>query len=238
MTEQVVARSVLKAVILDVDGTLYHQPPLRRAMAARLAKAHVLRPRRGLRTVRAISAFRAAQEELRHAPASTDLHTEQLSLAAARANIDAEEVARHVTRWMDDGPIDLVARYARPGLLDTLQQMRAQGLRLAVLSDYPATAKLQALGILEMIDVVVSAQDPEVGVFKPHPRGLEVVLDRLGLDGTQALYVGDRVDVDSGAASAAKVACIILAPQRAGDPEAGYRRATSFPEILSLLEGS
>jgi hypothetical protein len=36
------------------------------------------------------------------------------------------------------------------------------------------------------LEVVVSAQDPEVQQFKPKPRGLETTLRRLGVDTHQA----------------------------------------------------
>ena len=46
--------------------------------------------------------------------------------------------------------------------------------------------------------MVLCAQDPEIGVFKPHPRGIEATLVRLGVVASEAVYIGDRsLDVDS-----------------------------------------
>ena len=90
------------------------------------------------------------------------------------------------------------------------------GIRLGALSDYPADAKLQALGIRDQFEVVLSAQSPEVGVFKPHPGGLEAVLDRMRVSVNQALYVGDREEVDAAAAEAAGLACAILTTRAGG----------------------
>ena len=69
-----------------------------------------------------------------------------------------------------------------------------------MLSDYQAMPKLRALGIADLFDEVLSAQDPDIGVFKPDPRGLEVALQRLDVRPAEALYVGDRVEVDAIAA--------------------------------------
>ena len=92
----------------------------------------------------------------------------------------------------------------------TLGQARKQGLRLGVFSDYPANDKLRAMGVLDLFDAVVTAQDPEVQRFKPHPRGIEVAMDRLGVSNREAIYIGDRADVDAEAADRAGVSCVIV----------------------------
>jgi HAD superfamily hydrolase (TIGR01509 family) len=227
----------VKAVVFDVDGTLYRQGPLRRAMAGRLLRAHLLHPRRGRQTLRALSAYRRAQEELRTEPAGSDLAGAQLHLAAARCGLDDASVRAHVAEWMETAPLDLVARLKQPGLDELLSDLRSAGVRLAVLSDYDAAGKLDALGIARYFDVVVTAQQPDVGVFKPHPRGLRVVLERLGVEPADALYVGDRVDVDAAAAAAAGVPCVILLEEgRSGSPDSNsYMPITSFHDMRDRL---
>jgi HAD superfamily hydrolase (TIGR01509 family) len=79
-----------------------------------------------------------------------------------------------------------------------------------VLSDYPPAAKLAALGVDQYFDVAVCAQDAEVRAFKPSPRGIRVALARLGVEPREALYVGDRPEVDAAAAAAAGVPCVIV----------------------------
>src|SRR3954468_16033386 len=81
-------RARLKAIVFDVDGTLYRQGPLRRAMALRLLRTHVTRPAHGWRTLRALSAYRKAQEHLRTGAASADLAEAQLRMACERTSID------------------------------------------------------------------------------------------------------------------------------------------------------
>src|SRR5205085_2620040 len=56
---------MLQAVIMDVDGTMYRQGPVRRAMLWRILSAHAMSPLRGISTLRMLSAYRLAQEELR-----------------------------------------------------------------------------------------------------------------------------------------------------------------------------
>jgi HAD superfamily hydrolase (TIGR01509 family) len=213
--------SKAKAVIFDLDGTLYRQDALRRAMLLRLARAHALHPITGLRTARVIAAYRRAQEHLREPQAwaaqlvddedSPSLAHAQLRLTCQWTGADPAFVTRCVARWMDQDPLTILAQYRRPGLLEFVQACRQRGLRLGVLSDYPAEAKLAALGLDGMFDVVLAAQSAEVGAFKPNPRGLLAVAARLRVQPDRCVYIGDRVEVDAAAARAAGMSCLIVA---------------------------
>jgi putative hydrolase of the HAD superfamily len=126
----------------------------------------------------------------------------------------------------------VLPRYAQPGLEAFLESLRSSGVALGVLSDYDAGPKLEALGIRQYFDVVVCAQQPEVGVFKPHPRGLQVTLERLGVSSGDALYIGDRSDVDAVAAAAAGIPCAILAAH--GHAHEGGAAADTYFSISSF----
>jgi putative hydrolase of the HAD superfamily len=225
--------SQLKVVVFDVDGTLYRQGPLRRAMLLRLLRWTLVRPIKGLRTFRVLQAYRHAQEELRGTIA-TDLTAAQIRIASQRTSADEASVIACVERWMEREPLSSLSRCTHTGLVEFLRACKAHGLRLAVLSDYPAEAKLRALGIDELFEVVLCAQAREVGVFKPHPRGLQVALEQMGVDRHECLYVGDRADVDAAAADAAGIACAILTrtPGRASDTHTTF---TDYPQLQELL---
>jgi HAD superfamily hydrolase (TIGR01509 family) len=113
---------------------------------------------------------------------------------------------------MECSPLDLIRRAMRPGLLEMLQQARANGWLLGLFSDYPATQKLQAMGLEGCFDVVACSQDPLVQRFKPDPRGITHVRERLGVAAEHTVYVGDRHDVDRIAAERAGVRSVILGP--------------------------
>jgi len=219
----------LRAVILDVDGTLYHQGPVRRGMFWRLVRAHIGAPRVGIHTMRALRAYRHAQETLRTAAADTpDLASAQLRLACRACGVAEERVAACVARWIDTEPLGLVARSRRDGVAEFLRAARGRGLRLGVFSDYPPGPKLEALDVAGLVDVMVCAQDVEVCRFKPHPRGLEVTARQLGVDPKHAMYVGDRPETDAAAAAAAGMTCAIVGGRRPRMGEAwlsvsGYR---------------
>jgi FMN phosphatase YigB (HAD superfamily) len=202
------ARSI-RAIIFDVDGTLYRHGPVRRAMAVRLAGHLLGSPRAGRRTVAILRAYRHAQERLRAMP---DLPGDDAQLLAACDEVGcAPAWARAaVEDWMDRRPLDLVRRHMRPDLPRLLAQARAAGLRLGVFSDYPAEAKLRAMGLDGAFDAIRSANMPDVRAFKPNPRGLIVTAAALGVPSSEVLYVGDRPAVDAAAARRAGMQAAIV----------------------------
>jgi HAD superfamily hydrolase (TIGR01509 family) len=82
-----------------------------------------------------------------------------------------------------------------PGALDTLQALRARGMKTAVASNAPfppamMRRQVRSNGIAERVDAVVFSS--EVGRRKPAPELYQAALDRLGVAPSEALYVGDR----------------------------------------------
>jgi phosphoglycolate phosphatase/putative hydrolase of the HAD superfamily len=225
----------LKAIVFDVDGTLYAQSGLRRAMLLTLVRAHLVQPWRAYSTFRILGAYRQAQELLRERPIDGDLAAAQVRLACERAGAREEIVRGLVEKWMEQAPLPLLRRFIYPRLPDLLQAAKDRGLRLGVLSDYPATEKLRALGVDHFFDLVLTAQDPAVNRFKPDPAGLREALRRLGADGSQALYVGDRAKVDAAAAQAAGVPCVIVNSKRNNDPAQGWSQVADYAELHAML---
>ena len=229
--------SRLKAIVFDVDGTLYGQSGLRRAMLLTLLRAHLVRPWTGFNTFRILGAYRRAQELLREQGAPPgDLAAAQLALACQRAGAPEAVVRALVAQWMEEAPLPLLPRFMDPSLVPLLRTARERGLRLGVFSDYPAASKLRALGVSEFFEVVLTAQDPAVQRFKPDPHGLREALRRLGADGADALYVGDRAEVDAAAARAAGVPCVILNRRRnETQRQDGFHEVVDYAELHAML---
>ena len=223
--------SAIEAVVFDVDGTLYDQSRLRRAMLLKLIRAYALRPLRSRQVARVIRAYRHAQEELRESTID-DPARQQASVAARRTGMPTADVERITGRWLEREPLRVLARYRRAGLVETLAALRSDGVLLGIVSDYPADDKLTALGVRHFFDVVVSAQDPDVGAFKPNPRGLQVCLARLGVRAENALYVGDRPEIDAAAAQSSGMSCVIIGSRpRTVAPD--HVAITAFAQLLT-----
>jgi HAD superfamily hydrolase (TIGR01549 family) len=229
-------------VLFDVDGTLYHQGPLRLCMALELAAL----PLRGSqasarRTWGAIRSFRRVREELRDlGVAEAPLSRLQFQCAAERAGMEVEEVEAAVTEWIFRRPLKYLRRCRRAGIEDLLGTLASRGIPAGVFSDYPAREKLEALRLAEKISWVACATDAEVNAFKPHPRGFVWSCERWGLDPAQVLYVGDRAEVDALGAANAGMPCAILsrrlglAPQ--GAPPPRFTRFSSFAGLQHAID--
>jgi FMN phosphatase YigB (HAD superfamily) len=104
-------------------------------------------------------------------------------------------------------------------------------------SDYDPRKKIRALGLDRYVSVAVWAQEAEVGVFKPDPRGLMVAIRRLGIESSEAVYVGDRAEVDGAAALAAGVPAILLT-RRHSPSLAGVTRVRDWYALRELVESA
>jgi phosphoglycolate phosphatase-like HAD superfamily hydrolase len=152
----------IRAVLFDVDGTLYRQWPLRTAMAFELA-LHQLRisgSGSGLTTLRVLKVYRRAHEDLRGQVGSDTLSALQIGLAAARANVEPEAVRTIVNRWMVERPLKYLRWVRRPGLLQLLEDLAQRGIRVGALSDYACDAKLKALGVARFFSLALCTAEP------------------------------------------------------------------------------
>ncbi|MBN1488767.1 MAG: HAD family hydrolase [Phycisphaerae bacterium] len=229
----------IKAILFDVDGTLYDQKPLHRQMLVQLAWWACRHPWRTPRLFRVIQAFRRAQEALRagNEPLRAQgLYETQLAWAARSAGVASEVVKRIVEEWMFERPLGALRRQRQSDLPAILERLRQHGYRLGVYSDYPAEAKLDAMGIGHCFDVVVCSYDPDVGRFKPDPRGFVHTAECLGSTPDETLYVGDRVEVDAVGAGAAGMRAVILQDAPA-EAEPGVQFVHTLDQLVECLDG-
>ena len=232
---------MIKAVIMDVDGTLYRQNPVRLRMAWRLMCFALLKPALGWKIIRVLRAYRHAQELLRGEAAPSKSALRQVETAARITGYSPQFIRDCVSRWMEDEPLGIVANSRYPGVIEFFNWARQQNIQLAVVSDYDPRQKMRALKLDSYISIVIWAQQAEIGVFKPNPRGLRTALDRLGIKPAQAIYVGDRGDVDATAALAAGMPAILLG-RNVSDSRQGvsilgdWKSLRKFVESMSLAQ--
>lgn len=118
-------------------------------------------------------------------------------------------IERAVPAGIDDGQVGKVLAYYRayyeahaqiktapyPGIQELLENLRAQGVMLAVVSNKPdaAVKKLAAHYFPHVFHAAVGARD---GVpVKPSPESVWAALERLDVPAVESVYVGDS-DVD------------------------------------------
>ena len=211
----------VELVVFDVDGTLYRQSGLRLTML-RLLAADALRTR-SLRTFRVLSDYRREREVLADAFAE-GFEATLIAGVAARTRTPPATVEALVADWIETRPLPYLKPYMVPGAPALFEAIRRSGRTIGVLSDYPATAKLGALGLAA--SHVVSAAD--VGIMKPSPDGLCEVIARAGATPATTVLIGDRVERDGEAAVAAGARALI----RSAKPIHGWRTFADFTDPL------
>jgi phosphoglycolate phosphatase/putative hydrolase of the HAD superfamily len=232
--------SAARGVLFDLDGTLYHQPPLRVLMAAELALRPWLqrRPTAVPRLWHALRVFREVREELRsHSPADGSLEERQYSAAASRAGVPVQFMRDAVREWIFERPLPYVHAVRRRDARAVFERLRDDGVSVGVFSDYPVRDKLQALGLDDLVSVQLCATDADVNAFKPHPRGFLVACERWQVGPSDVVYVGDRVEVDASGAAAAGMPCVIIGSKTRGT-FVGIQRLSEVPVLVQSSAGA
>lgn len=221
--------SRIRVVAFDIDGTLYDHRPLRRRMLFALM-AHCLAQPRDLTILRTLRTFRRLREELAE-EASEGIGRLQYERPAALLGLSPEAVRVAVETWMHNRPLPLLGRCRYPGVQRVFEALKASGRMTAVFSDYPAGAKLEALGL--RADIEVCASDADVQRLKPHPLGLQRVLERAGSTPEECLYIGDRDERDGECARRLGVAYLLkVSSPGTGLPGAFHRFDDLLPWLL------
>jgi len=221
-----------RALLLDLDGTLYPLGAVRRRMALELMgawAASTLRgaPLTGLQTIRRLKAFRAMREDLRALGRSEEpLQALQYSHPARALGMGVQELETLVVEWMHERPLKHLRALHLPDLRPFMEGARSAGVRLGVFSDYGPGAKLEALGVRDLVDLELAATDAEVNAFKPHPAGFTRACEMWSLGPQEVLFVGDRDELDGEGARAAGMGLCILAP---GAPESSASAPNGLP---------
>jgi HAD superfamily hydrolase (TIGR01549 family) len=221
----------ITALLFDVDGTLYVSSLLRRAILIRLLRRYWKSPAVGYRAARVISAYRNALETLRTRTTSADIESAQIQLTTENTGLSVKEVSEIVEEWFRREPIKVLRSCVQVGLADFLACASASSVKMGIVSDYEAAAKLDALGISGYFDAVVTPRT--TGRLKPHPEVLQRALELLRADPEQTLYIGDRVDVDVPAARNAGIRCAILTSRFS--ERAPFTQFRKYQDLADLL---
>jgi len=196
----------IKAVIFDVDGTLYSLKKMYGIMRIEMVKHYLKHPRQ-LREIKIITNF--IRERENHAlNIVDDLENAQYEWAAKASGSSIEKVRNLVQKWIFQEPLKHLYSCRHPQVLELFENATSRGLATAIFSDYPAQAKLSQLGLSP--NCIVSSTDKNVGRLKPDPKGLLVTATQLGVAVENCLFIGDRDDRDGECARRAGMPYLIL----------------------------
>jgi HAD superfamily hydrolase (TIGR01549 family) len=203
----------VRAVLLDVDGTLYYQAPLRCLIALELCTLPITKGsyQSTLRQWQLLRYFRRVREELRHLTESiTPLAELQYAETAKMGDVTSHEVENVVIEWIHQRPLKYLRLCRRRGIEAFFSFLEKNGVRIGVFSDYPVVDKLRALGLSKSVSLTLCATDPEINAFKPQPQGFWHACALWKVAPEEVLYVGDRLEVDAVGAVAAGMPCALM----------------------------
>ncbi len=182
----------IKAIIFDLDGTLYESRhfPLWLILSDPL---HI-----GM-----LAAERRCRKQLcdRHFDKASDYYDALFSLMGK----GSAERAERCRRWFYGTYMPLQVKIIRekfgprPHLREFISDLRARGLKLAVLSDYCfAEEKLAVIGLSEA-DFDAVLESPAMGGLKPREEVFLNACKALGAAPSETLMIGDKSSKDGGA---------------------------------------
>lgn len=208
-----------RAVVFDLDGTLYDSSGLHRRVA--------------FRELSRLSIFRLLKERLtRKSLAGRDFGSGEDFGEAFYAKVPKKW---YLHSYLPD-MADILRRHYHPrnGLAELLRELKAAGIRTAVFSDYGfVREKLDALGIeFSMFDGIYDAA--ALGGLKPCRESFLKVAAGLDTPPERTLMVGDRTDTDGKGAEDSGMQFIHLVRPDAPRPSDG-RQHLCWTELKKYI---
>jgi lauroyl/myristoyl acyltransferase/FMN phosphatase YigB (HAD superfamily) len=190
-----------RAVVFDLDNTLYHGYKLRRKVLSRVA----LHNPRGMRRVVALPAARNSISGTRFDSGKELVQEIARRIASTGEQAATEEIARWYCGPFYEHFLAVLHRgfNAPTHVLKMLQILRKGGVKLFCYSDYSRVAeRLNAVGLPpDLFDGIYSSEDS--GSLKPSPTVLQEIARVAATEPADILMVGDRDDTDGQSAKLA-----------------------------------
>jgi putative hydrolase of the HAD superfamily len=204
--------STIRAVGFDLDGTLFDH-----VGAATDGVEAFLRLLEVAPSDAALALWFAAEEECHALWKSGQISFQEqrrrrLQLFLPGIGIEAPQTPTGLDDLFEEYLRGYTAAWrAFPDAEDLLVSLRRSGIRVGVLtngSQRQQVSKLQAIGLHDLLDVVLTAEG--IGIWKPDRRAFELLAEQLGVAPAECLFVGDHPDQDvAGALSAGMHALIV-----------------------------
>jgi putative hydrolase of the HAD superfamily len=191
--------SMIRAVLFDLDGTLYDRDALVTELAAeqhRVFGDHFPRLDRNQFVATVVTLDDHGYRN------KTELYTQ----LAADHGLDAT-----LSRRMEADFWERYDRLCRPpdDTIETLSELRQRGMTLGVITNGGTarqSAKLQSLGLSSFFDTILISEAE--GLKKPDRRIFQRALDRCGVLASEAMFVGDHPDADVAGARGAGMTAV------------------------------
>lgn len=227
--------NTIKALCLDIDGTLYSKHMLNLRMMRSVFPSPLL----GLRFNGVRQQYRELQEQEDTEPANRDgLLDRQANLMLKRFGQPVtKENTRLMRKRIDEQFYDAWKRSflsikAYAHMREALLMAKGKGLQIVAFSDFPVERKLETLGIADLVDVALTSEDS--GYLKPSARAFSYLLDHVEVSPGEVLYVGDSYTKDCQGAKGAGMRSALITSSKKEYPDADLV-ISSWKEFIALV---
>ena len=186
--------------IFDVDGTLYSQKKVRRAMLFRILLYYAFRPFHW-RELCALFIFRRFREKRELCGQSMGEICQKVSQMLKMSKSVVDWTIRF---WMFEEPLDLLYKYRYCDVLEFIKKEHSAGKKIIIYSDYPAVEKLAVMQI--PYDHLFVSGENGIKELKPSAEAMCKILAVSGLTADRLVYIGDRDERDKASAELAHIA--------------------------------
>ncbi|MDD3902078.1 MAG: HAD family hydrolase [Spirochaetia bacterium] len=206
----------IKALCLDIDGTLYSK----RMLNWRMFRSSFPSLRLGLYFNAVRKEYREVQEIEPTIPASRKgLLARQASLVLKRYGMqdtpaNQAKIAKRIDKqFYKAWERSFLSIKPHAKMREALVMARQEGMVIAVFSDFPLADKLKTLGIDDLVDIALSAEDS--GYLKPSKKAFAYLLDHVQVQPNEILYVGDSYSKDcKGSKQSGMYSCLLSSSKK------------------------
>jgi putative hydrolase of the HAD superfamily len=228
------ARTPPRGILLDAYGTLVRLEPPAPRLAAALARDHgveVSDEEAGAAFAAEVGYYKAHHLDGRDEDSLAELRQRcaGVLLGALPPRVSDGLAAANLVPAL----LESIRFVPFPETIEALGELRAAGLRLAVVSNWDVSLGevLDRIGVGEHLDAVVTSA--AVGAAKPDPAPFRRALELLELSPAEALHVGDSPELDLPGAAAAGVEAILI--ERDGTaPRPGVAAISSLRQLRAM----
>jgi putative hydrolase of the HAD superfamily len=174
--------------------------------------------------------FQRASNDDQYRTTMTGVYQQMLEGLTIPGNVESKASALYERFIIREGFMPL-----HSDVEDTLNRLRAAGLRLGVLSNFPSHLEdtLKQHGIHGHFDFFVISS--LVGLEKPDPAIFELAIARAGVPRDRILYLGDDPDDDIQGAIAVGLAAILV-DRHDRWPQMNFPRIKSLAELPAIVQ--
>ena len=196
----------IKAVAFDIDGTLYKELPF-----------NILVMPHFIKHLNFFLEYNKVRKELRKNNTNgfyEDFNFEQSRLLAEKLKCSPEQATEKLNKLVYEG---LKKYYLKlkpyKGALEFIRHLKEQGLKVALLSDFPPEQKGEIWGIKQYCDFLIGSE--QTGALKPSPYVFSILQKTLNEPAENILYVGNNFKYDIvGSKNAGMKAAWIITPSK------------------------